>query len=345
MATTMRPDAAVSLDTRYQRLLAILHGCGSVCVGYSGGVDSVFLATVAVDVLGADNVLAVTGLSPAYPAVQRAMAADCAARFGIPHAEIDTHELSDVNYTANPANRCYYCKSELWPRLKRVAAERGLAAVLDGSNADDAGDYRPGFAAAREHGVLSPLLEAGLAKEEIRTLSLARGLPTWDQPSAPCLSSRLPYGVAVTPERLGQVERAETALRDLGYHEFRVRHHDDCARVELAPAELPRAWIDAARIHHALRRAGMARVLLDVEGYRRGALNEALVHLGAGSSLAGTSTVATPAARTEDMPSFESAGFHGDIAVLHARPLPDAQAAAPRLRALGFRYVAVDACG
>lgn len=352
--TMMAAEPAASSGMGLDRLLAILHECGSVCIGYSGGVDSVFLAAVAVDALGGDRVLAVTGLSPAYPAVQRAVARECAARFGIPHLEIETDELADPCYAANPANRCYFCKSELWPKVANVAATRGFAAVLDGSNADDAHDYRPGFAAAREHGVRSPLLEAGLTKAAIRALSRERGLPTWEQPSAPCLSSRLPYGVAVTTERLGQIERAEAALRDLGYREFRVRHHVDCARVEIAPAELPAAWRDGSRLNAALRAAGMPRVLLDVHGYRPGALNEGLVQLGGGAAsvaqradvpgtdapAAGMPTAVAPL--TDALAGHERAGFHGDIAVLKRPSLAAAQAAAPGLRAVGFRYVTVD---
>src|SRR5690606_24965393 len=165
---------------------------------------------------------------------------------------------------ANPTNRCYYCKTELWGRLRAVAAERGLAAVLDGSNADDAGDWRPGMAAAAEHGVRSPLLEVGLTKREIRALSAQMGLPTWDQPAAPCLASRLPYGLAVTPARLREVERAEDAVRGLGFREFRVRHPGDAARLEIAPAELSRALELASVLAANVRAAGFARVLLDV---------------------------------------------------------------------------------
>jgi uncharacterized protein len=267
---------AEAVHERFDALVALLRGVGSACIGYSGGVDSVFLARVAVDALGPDRVLAVTGLSEAYPQVQRNVARECAGRFGIPHLEIQTDELSDPSYTANPRNRCYHCKTELWGKLTALAAERGLAAVLDGSNADDARDVRPGMVAARELGVRSPLLEAGLTKADIRALSRELGLPTWDQPSSPCLSSRLPYGLAVTTERLRQVERAESEVRALGFREFRVRHHGDAARIEVAPADLPRAFRSASTIEAAVHRAGFSRVLLDVEGYRSGALNEPL---------------------------------------------------------------------
>lgn len=326
-------DGASLLDGKEERLRAILRECGSACIGYSGGVDSVFLAAVAVRVLGAGNVLAVTGTSAAYPQVQREVAIECARRFGIPHIEIETGELSDERYTANPANRCYYCKSELWPKLLGVARERGLRAVLDGSNADDAHDYRPGFAAARENGVRAPLLEAGLTKGDIRTLSRRMDLPTWDQPAAPCLSSRLPYGIAVTPDRLRQVERAEAGLRELGFRELRVRHHDDCLRVELAPAELERALGMAGRIRARIAPRGEPRILLDVEGYRRGALNEALVQIGTASA------AEFPCA----VPAHAPAGFHRDIAVIEGTDVDLGRAAARALRARGFRYIAVDA--
>jgi uncharacterized protein len=265
------------------RLRSILLECESVCIGYSGGVDSVFLAKYAVDHLGTDRVLAVTGRSAAVPEAQWQTARECAIRFGIPHLEVATEELADPAYTANPSNRCYFCKTELWNVLTPIAAERGFKTVLDGSNADDSLDYRPGFKAASEWGVRSPLMEAGLSKNEIREASRALRLPTWDQPSSPCLSSRLPYGLGVTPERLRQIETAEAGLRELGFREFRVRHHGDSARLEFAPAELHAAARQCAEIVAALRRAGFQRVLLDVEGFRSGRLNEALqlVQIGA----------------------------------------------------------------
>jgi pyridinium-3,5-biscarboxylic acid mononucleotide sulfurtransferase len=330
MRTTVQTEGTIPLDRKYEALQAILDACGSVCVGYSGGVDSVLLARVALDTLGAARVLAVTGLSPAYPEVQRHTARMCARRFAIPHVEVETAELSDPNYAANPANRCYFCKATLWPALLRLARERGYAVVLDGSNADDAHDYRPGFAAGREYGIRSPLLEAGLTKAEIRELSRRLELPTWDQPSAPCLSSRLPYGVAVTPARLRAVEQGEAALRALGFYELRVRHHQDCARIELALAELARAWELAILLDGALRQAGFPRVLLDAEGYRRGALNEALVHLGN----APKSSAA--------LPPHEVAGLHRDIAVVRDATPERARVHATALRRAGFRYVAVD---
>lgn len=270
---------ADSLTHKREELAGILEDCHSVCVGYSGGVDSVFLARVAVEVLGRDRVLAVTGRSASYPGVQHRMAVECVERFDIPHLEVETDELTDPDYAANPTNRCYYCKSELWDRLGEVARDRGLRTVVDGANADDATDHRPGATAARERGVRSPLQEAGLTKAEIRVLSRQLGLPTWDQPASPCLASRLPYGLAVTEKRLGQVERAETLLRDGGLREFRVRHHGDVARVEAAGPELDRALALVTALGHELRTLGFDAVVLDVEGYRRGALNEGLVQL------------------------------------------------------------------
>lgn len=271
------------LKVKLGRLRAILQELGSVCVGYSGGVDSVFLAAFAVETLGAANVLAVTGRSDAYPDVQHEMALRCAEARGIPHLEIGTAEVDDPRYAANPVNRCYFCKAELWGRLTEVARERGIAAVADGSNAEDAHDFRPGMTAAQEYDVRSPLLEAGLTKAEIREASRAMGLPTWDQPSSPCLSSRLSYGISVTRERLRQVEAAEALMRRRGFREFRVRHHGDVARIEVAPLEMVRALAQAESLDRALRALGFEAALLDVEGYRRGSLNEGLPVLQTGT--------------------------------------------------------------
>jgi uncharacterized protein len=277
------PAASVSLESPDAGLLAkegALAGWmrerGSVLVGYSGGVDSAYLACIALDALGPDRMLAVIGRSASYPAAQWRTAREVADRFGVPVLEVDTDELNDPRYASNPTDRCYFCKGELWSRLVPIAAERGLAVVVDGTNADDLGDWRPGAAAAREAGVRSPLAELGFAKEEIRRLSRARGLPTHAQPSSPCLSSRIPYGTPVTVERLAAIERAERALRDIGVAgDLRVRHHGDLARVELGVEEMHR-WMDAASLgalRDAVRGAGFARVALDLRGFRSGSLN------------------------------------------------------------------------
>ncbi|MFN2563379.1 MAG: ATP-dependent sacrificial sulfur transferase LarE, partial [Gemmatimonadaceae bacterium] len=250
---------------------------GSVVIGFSGGVDSAYLACVALETLGPERVLAVIGRSASYPAEQWETARRVADQFGIPVREIDTDELSDPNYAVNPSNRCFYCKSELWSRVVPLARDGGFAVVVDGTHADDPGDHRPGAAAGAERGVLSPLAIVGFTKAEIRERSRVRGIPTWGQPSSPCLASRLPYGTAVTAERLSQVEQAERAVRALGVRgDLRVRHHGDLARVELPAADLER-WLapDAARrLRDAVRdAAGFTRVAIDLRGYRSGSLN------------------------------------------------------------------------
>lgn len=258
------------------RLTELLGQFGSVLVGYSGGVDSVLLAKVATDVLGRHNVLAATGVSASLSTHMAETAGRVAHDFGIPWLRVRTDEMADERYASNPSNRCYFCKTELWSKLRGVARERGLRVVADGANVDDQGDHRPGALAGAERDIRSPLIEAGLTKDRIRAWSRDLGLPTWDQPAAPCLASRLPYGFAVTPERLAQVDAAEAALRALGFTEFRVRHHDSVARLEVATAELSRIQELRGEVTEALRRAGFRRVVLDLQGYRRGALNEGL---------------------------------------------------------------------
>ena len=249
---------------------------GSVLVGYSGGVDSTYLACVALETLGPSRVLAVTGVSASLSSEQRHVARDVAERWHLPWAEIDTAELDDPHYAANPTNRCYFCKHELWSKLVPMAKTRGYAVVVDGTNADDIADYRPGARAAVEHGVYSPLSMAGLTKQEIRARSHARGLPTWDRPSMPCLASRLPYGTPVTPARLQRVEAAELALRSIGVSgDLRVRDHGDVARVELAAGSVS-TWLSAAgrrQIRAALAPLGYRRVAVDLAGFRSGSLN------------------------------------------------------------------------
>jgi len=259
-----------------RRLAAWMRERAPVLLGFSGGVDSAYLACVGVEALGAERFLAVIGRSASYPAEQWEGAHAVARQFGVPVLEVGTDEMNDPRYAANPANRCYFCKSELWTRLGPIARERGFRTVIDGTNADDLLDHRPGALAAREQGVESPLAELGFTKEEIRLLSRERGLPTWRQPSSPCLSSRIPYGTAVTAERLRAVEVAERRLRELGIAgDLRVRYHGELARVELARGELA-AWLTPegrAAIRAAVVGAGFRRVALDLRGFRSGSLN------------------------------------------------------------------------
>jgi uncharacterized protein len=265
------------LRDKEQTLCGILSDLGSVVVAFSGGADSAYLAHTAHQVLGS-RALAVTADSPSYPDAHRQLALRVAAEFHIPHEIIQTDELRRPEYRANPANRCYYCKDELFRRLVRLARARGFAAVADGANRDDRGDYRPGRQAAREHGVRSPLDEAELSKDDIRQLSRDAGLPTWDVPASACLSSRIPYGSEVTEEKLRLIERAEDVLRDLGFRVFRVRHHETLARLEIAKDEMARALEPEVAQHltRQLRALGYQHVTIDLQGYRVGSLNEAL---------------------------------------------------------------------
>ena len=270
-------DAASELDAKERHLRSLLATFDSLIVAFSGGVDSAYLAWLATDALGA-NALAVTAESPSYPDHHRQLALRVARDFGLHHEIVRTSEFERPEYRANPTNRCYYCKHELYTVLTRLARDRGFSAIADGSNADDRGDYRPGRAAAREFGVRSPLDEAALTKADIRELSRRAGLPTWDEPASACLSSRIPYESEVTDAKLRMIERAENVLRDLGFRVFRVRHHDALARLEIDRSELPRAIDPLVNdvIVRQLREIGYQHVTLDLQGYRRGSLNEGL---------------------------------------------------------------------
>ena len=277
--TTTRTSSTTSsvLAGKRRRLQDILAGYRSVLIAFSGGVDSAYLAIAASDALG-PRALAVTADSPSYPDSHRRLAHSIANDFGFAHEVIHTGELERAEYRANPSNRCYYCKDELYGRLASLAEERGLAVVVDGNNADDRGDYRPGRQAAREHGVKSPLDEADLTKDDIRELARDAGLESWNEPASACLSSRIPYGEEVSNEKLRQIEQAEAAVRDLGFRVFRVRHHDTVARLEIARSEMARALEPEinARLVAALKELGYQYVSLDLQGYRLGSLNEAL---------------------------------------------------------------------
>jgi len=260
-----------------ERLRELFRELESVIVAYSGGVDSSYVAYVANEELGA-RAVCITGQSASLPAYQRAEIDRVVETFGFQHELIDTEELENPAYQANNSNRCFFCKDELYTKLESVARTRGIKSIVDGSTVDDLGDFRPGRQAAAQHAVRSPLIEVGLTKSEVRELSRKATLPTWDKPASPCLSSRIAYGTTVTIERLSKVDRGEEILREFGFREFRVRHHDQLVRLEIAPAEMDQVLrkdlLD--ELAKRFRELGFKYVTLDLEGFRSGSMNEVL---------------------------------------------------------------------
>lgn len=280
---SLSPDLAA----KYHQLKQILRDMGQVVVGYSGGVDSTLVLKVAYDELK-QGALAVVGNSEAFPEGEVEEAVKVAQQIGVEVVLITTHELSNPHFAVNNPNRCYHCKTELYTELRKVADARGIRWIADGSHAEDGrpGDHRPGMIAAEERGVRSPLREAGFTKADIRALARHLGLPNWDKPSFACLSSRFPYGTRITPELLARVDGCEKFLRSLGFRQFRVRHHDTIARIEVEPHEMMRVLEHREAILARFRELGYTYVTLDIEGYRQGKMNDTL-----NSNLIGRETI------------------------------------------------------
>ena len=270
----------VYLETKYEELRTVVSGFESVLIAFSGGVDSTLVARVALDVLGAQKVLAAIAVSPSFGEAEERSALETLTEIGLPYIRINTNEVADPRYAANPINRCYFCKEHVYGALVTAARERGFEAVLDGFNAEDPADFRPGRKAGRELGVRSPLHETGFSKDDVRTLARHLNLGNWDKPQMACLSSRVEYGIQITSSILKQVDRAEAALRRLGFEDLRVRHHEQVARVEVEQAMLPRALAQRAEIIEAVKAAGYTHVTIDPEGLRHGSMNEGLKRIG-----------------------------------------------------------------
>ena len=280
MPDLLRNDLPFGLQKKYEKLRAIFGAFDRVLIAFSGGVDSSLVAKVAVNVLGAEQALAVIAVSPSLARDEELEAPALLNEIGLPYLIVETEEVDDPQYAANPINRCYFCKTHVYGALRQVAKERGCDIIVDGFNADDSGEYRPGRKAGRELGVRSPLAEVGLRKAEIRELARHLGLSNWAKPAMACLSSRVEYGITITPRILSQIDQAEAALRRLGFADLRVRHHDQLARIEVDENMIASATARREEIIQAVKAAGYTYVTLDLQGLRHGSMNEGLLSRG-----------------------------------------------------------------